>query len=326
MFDLARPLVLIAALALAATPALAQPAPSTPVSGFNPTTSAVSEGKLLGAMKEVTGTISIPDAKAAVLIQPEGKSWRDFQRGTVPLLSAVTVLGMIGVLAVFYLVRGRIRIEGGPSGRTLRRFNPFERFVHWLTAGSFVVLALTGLNLSVGRYVLLPVIGGGAFSELVELGKIAHNYLAFPFCLGLLLMLLTWVHHNIPNRLDIEWFRQGGGLIGKGHPPSGKFNGGQKVIFWIVVLGGGIVAASGFLLLFPFVFAGIAGMQTAQIIHAVLALLMIAAMLGHIYIGSLGMEGAFDAMGTGEVDETWARTHHNLWAEQEIAKKRAPAE
>ena len=152
MFDLARPLVLIAALALAATPALAQPAP---VSGFNPTTSAVSEGKLLGLQPQVTGTITIPDAKAAVLIQPEGKSWRDFQRGTVPWLSAVTVLGMLGVLAVFYLVRGRIRIEGGPSGRTLRRFNPFERFVHWLTAGSFVVLALTGLNLSVGRFVLL---------------------------------------------------------------------------------------------------------------------------------------------------------------------------
>ncbi len=311
-------------LAMMMAPAMAQ-RPDAPVTGFNPTTASVNEAQLLDALKQVNGRVSIPDKKSAVLIQPEGKNWRDFQRGVVPWLAGLLVLGTLAALAVFYVVRGRVMMEGGGSGETITRFGGFERFMHWLTAGSWLVLALSGLNLAVGKHVLLPLIGESAFSTLTALGKIAHNYIAFPFTTGIVLMFLVWVRHNIPNAMDISWFRQGGGLIGSAHPPAGKFNGGQKAIFWIVVLGGGVMAASGFLLLFPFSVTDIAGMQTGQMVHGVLALLMIAAMLSHIYIGSVGMEGAFAAMGTGEVDLQWAKAHHSLWVEEVEAKTKGVA-
>jgi formate dehydrogenase subunit gamma len=135
-------------------------------------------------------------------------------------------------------------------------------------------------------------------------------------------MLLIWVKDNIPNARDIAWFKAGGGLIGNEHPESGRFNGGQKMVFWITVLGGAVVAVSGYLLVFPFVFTDVAGMQLSHIIHSLLSVLMIAAMLAHIYIGSIGMDGAFDAMGTGQVDLNWAKQHHGLWAQEELAKGR----
>ena len=140
--------------------------------------------------------------------------------------------------------------------------------------------------------------------------------------LGLVVMLLIWVKDNIPNARDIAWFKAGGGLIGNEHPQAGRFNGGQKMVFWITVLGGAVVAVSGYLLVFPFFFTGMEGMQLSHIIHSLLSVLMIAAMLAHIYIGSVGMDGAFDAMGTGQVDLNWAKQHHGLWAQEELAKGR----
>jgi formate dehydrogenase subunit gamma len=313
---------------LLAGPLAAQPRPAAPVSGFNPTAAAVQEGQLLRELDRVTGRVSIPDARAGTLIQPAGQQWRNYQKGIFPWIAAVCVLGMLAVLAAFYAVRGRVRIHGGPSGRTIRRFTGFERFIHWLAACSWCVLALSGLNLAFGRELLMPLIGADNFSDLTEAGKYAHNFVAFPFTLGIALMLLRWVRHNIPGRIDLEWLRAGGGIVGDKDPPSGKFNGGQKAIFWLVVLGGGAVAASGFLLIFPFTLTDIAGQQTAHMVHGGLAMLMVAAMLGHIYIGTLGMEGAFSAMGNGQVDLNWARTHHNLWvAEQEHGGRDAtPAE
>ena len=156
-----------------------------------------------------------------------------------------------------------------------------------------------------------------------QAGKIAHNFLAFPFTAGLVVMLLVWVRDNIPNKLDLAWIKAGGGFVGHGHPPAGRFNAGQKMVFWITVLGGGVVAASGYVLIFPFAVTDIAGQQWAHMVHGVLSALMVAAMLAHIYIGTLGMEGAFDAMGTGRVDYNWAKEHHALWVEQELAKARA---
>jgi formate dehydrogenase subunit gamma len=153
-------------------------------------------------------------------------------------------------------------------------------------------------------------------------GKVAHNFLSFPFALGLLVMFLLWVRDNIPNALDLEWLKAGGGFIGSKHPLAGRFNAGQKGVFWITVLGGSAVAVTGYVLVFPFVVTDIAGQQLAHMIHGVLAMLMIAAILAHIYIGSVGMEGAVDAMTTGQVDFNWAREHHSLWVDQELAKAR----
>jgi formate dehydrogenase subunit gamma len=288
------------------------------------TPSAAEELELQSALSggRITGRVSIPDAKAASLIQPEGRSWREFHNVTLSWVGGIAVLGMLGILAAFYATRGRIRVGAGLSGRTIQRFNLLERGAHWMTAGSFIVLGLTGLNLTFGRYLLLPLIGPEGFTALSMWGKIAHNFLSFPFTLGVVLLFLVWVKDNIPSAVDLAWFRAGGGLLGKGHPAAGRFNGGQKMVFWITVIGGALVAASGYLLVFPFFVTDIAGMQLAHIIHGLISVLMIAAMLAHIYIGSVGMEGAFGAMGSGEVDFNWAKEHHSLWVEKELAKAR----
>lgn len=270
----------------------------------------------------IQGRISIPDAKAATLIQPEGREWRQFHNVTLAWVGGIAVLGMLAVLVVFRLSKGRIPIEGGASGRTIQRFNVLERANHWMVASCFIILGLSGLNLTFGRHVLLPLVGPETFTAISQWGKYAHNFLAFPFTLGIVVMLLIWLKDNIPNARDIAWFKAGGGLIGHGHPEAGRFNGGQKMVFWITVLGGAAVAVSGYLLVFPFFFAGMEGMQLSHIIHSLLSVLMIAAMLAHIYIGSIGMDGAFDAMGTGQVDLNWAKQHHGLWVQEEMAKGR----
>jgi formate dehydrogenase subunit gamma len=229
---------------------------------------------------------------------------------------------MLGLLVVFYLWRGMVRIESGRSGRTIVRFNAAERFVHWMTATSFVILALSGLNITFGRPLLLPLMSPAAFTAWSEWAKYAHNYLSFPFTLGVILIFLMWIAGNIPNRIDLEWLKRGGGMVGHDHPPAYRFNAGQKLIYWVVVLGGGAIAVSGYVLIFPFYGTTIETMQNAEIIHSVVAMLFIAAMLGHIYIGTIGMEGAFEAMGRGTVDINWAREHHSLWLDEEGARRR----
>ena len=270
----------------------------------------------------IEGRVSIPDQRAASLVQPAGRSWREFHNVTLTWIGGIAILGMALILALFYMTRGKIEIEGGRSGRTIQRFNLFERSVHWMTASTFIILALTGLNLTFGRFLLMPLMSSEAFATMSLWGKYAHNFLAFPFTLGIVLMLLIWVKDNIPNGRDVQWFREGGGLIGKGHPKADRFNGGQKMVFWLTTLGGAVVAISGYVLIFPFWTTDIAGMQLAHIIHGVLSVLMIAAMMAHIYIGSVGMRGAFDAMGSGQVDLNWAREHHSVWVEKEMAKGR----
>lgn len=263
----------------------------------------------------VTGTVSIPDKKAAVLVQSEGDEWRALRNGPVSTYGWWAMAAMLGVIAVFFLFRGRIRIDGGFTGRLVRRFTDLEVFTHWLTASSFVVLALTGLNTLYGKHVLMPVLGKSAFATLTSWGKFAHNYISFAFMLGLLLMIVLWIRHNFPDRYDLGWIAKGGGLFSdKSHPPAGKFNFGQKAIFWMTILGGGAASFTGINLMFPFTFFGMQDMQLMQIIHAAVSLGMIVVIFGHIYVGTLGIEGAFDAMGTGEVDENWAKHHHSAWA------------
>jgi formate dehydrogenase subunit gamma len=224
---------------------------------------------------------------------------------------------------LFYSIRGRIMIDSGPSGRTILRFNGFERFVHWLTASCFIVLALSGLNVSFGKYLLLPLLGAEAFSAMSQLAKYAHNFLAFPFIIGLVFMFLVWVKDNIPEGGDLDWLKAGGGLMSKGHhPPAKKFNAGQKVIFWVVIGGGTVLSITGLMLLFPFSGTVIADLQLGQTIHGILSGLIVAVMMAHIYIGSVGMEGALDAMNSGEVDLNWAREHHSLWVEEVEAQER----
>jgi len=291
----------------------------------NPTAQAVQEEALMQALQgqPLAGRISIPDDRAAALIKPANKDWAALHQGNMWLLSVVSVVGMLALLTVFYLVRGRIAIDGGPAGRTILRFDGIERFGHWLTASTFVVLALSGLNLVIGRQLLQPLIGEAGFGALTAWGKLAHNFLAWPFMAGVALIFVMWVWHNIPAKVDLQWLAQGGGLFSDdAHPPARKFNAGQKVIFWATVLGGAALSFTGIMLLFPAYAGGPADWQFYQFMHGVIAAVLAAIIIAHIYIGSVGMEGAFDAMGSGEVDENWARQHHSLWVDEVIAEER----
>jgi formate dehydrogenase subunit gamma len=309
-----------AALALALFVAMAVPASAQQGVPVNPTASAVKEQQLLKEMSRIQGRGTIPDVKSYVLVQPAGREWRQFHEVTLRWIGAIAVLGMLALLVIFYLLRGMVKIVSGRSGRKIERFNGFERFVHWMTATCFIVLALSGLNITFGKPLLLPLMGPEAFTTWSELAKYAHNYLSFPFTIGVVLIFLMWIGGNIPNSVDMEWVKRGGGIVGNDHPPAYRFNAGQKMIYWIVVIGGGASAVTGYLLLFPFYATGIEGMQLAQIVHAVVAMLFIAAMLAHIYIGTIGMEGAFEAMGEGTVDVNWAKEHHRLWLEEEMRR------
>lgn len=302
---------------------LAVPVQAQQPSSVNPTASSVKEQQLLQELNRIQGRVSIPDQRSGVLEQPAGRDWRQFHQVTLRWIGAIVILGMLALLVIFYLTRGMIRIRSGRSGRTIMRFNAFERTVHWMTAACFIVLALSGLNITFGRSLLLPLIGLEAFSEWSQWAKYAHNYLSFPFTIGVVLIFLMWIGGNIPDKVDVEWIKRGGGLVGDDHPPAGHFNAGQKMIYWIVVLGGGAVAVTGYLLMFPFYATGIEGMQVAQVVHSIVAVLFVAAMLGHIYIGTVGMEGAFEAMGTGNVDVNWAKEHHSLWLEERKAGEAA---
>jgi len=294
-----------------------------------------------------TGRVAGANPQAGMMIQSEGELWRSMRNGPLTTYGIYALIGVLALLALFFLLRGRIKIEEGPSGQRIERFTGFERGVHWLTASTFVVLALTGLNLLYGRFVLIPLLGPDIFAWLTIAGKYAHNYLAFGFMIGVVLMFVLWVIHNIPNHHDLIWILKGGGILMKGvHPSSKKFNAGQKLIFWLVILGGLSLSLSGIALLFPFQFSMFADtfvllnnwfgtdlpevltpiqeQQYAALWHAIVGIFMTVVIIGHIYIGTVGMEGAFDAMGTGEVDLNWAREHHDLWVKDVEKKGRAP--
>lgn len=303
-------------------------APAAQAQQINPTAQSVTEDSLFEALQDdqmVEGRISIPDGQASGLIKPGNKSWASTHTGLVRNLSIAAVVGAIVVLTLFYMIRGKIMIDGKMSGIRILRFTAVERFAHWLMAGSFIVLALTGLNLVVGRTLILPWLGEGAFSTITTWGKIAHNYVGWAFMMGLILSFLVWVAHNIPNKVDAAWLAQGGGLLKKGvHPPAKKFNAGQKVIFWCTTLGGAALSFTGFMMLFPILAGTQADWQFYQLIHGIVAAGLSFIIIAHIYIGSVGMEGAFDAMGSGEVDLNWAKEHHSLWVE-EVQGKADPA-
>src|SRR5262249_20583860 len=319
---------IVGAMALALVVAVAVPAAAqqrNPDSSVNPTASSVKEDQLFNEFNRITGRCTIPDQKACTIEQPAGRDWRHFQQVSLRWIGAISILGMLVLLVVFYLVRGMVRLESGRSGRVLVRFSAFERLMHWMTATCFIILALSGLNITFGRPLLLPLIGPDAFTAWSQWAKYAHNYLSFPFTIGVFVIFLMWITWNLPTRVDVEWLKKGGGIVGHEHPPAYRFNAGQKMIYWIVVLGGTAVAVSGYILMFPFYGTTIAGMQVAQIVHGIAALLFVAVMLAHIYIGTMGMEGAFEGMWDGTVDVNGAKEHHRLWLETEAPEGRVGA-
>jgi len=305
--------LILAALAVA-TPAFAQQ--SAPDGAPDPDASVVDQKTLLQQAPRIQGRIDIPDTKASVLEQPAGRSWVYFHEILLHWFGAIVILGMIVALTIAYLIMGKIRISRGRSGIKVHRFDAFERFSHWLTAVSFVLLGLTGLNITFGKLLLRPLIGPTAFTSLAEAAKYTHNFVSFAFVIGLVLIIALWIKDNIPRKVDIDWVKQGGGFIKSKHAPAGRFNAGEKLVFWFALGAGIAVIVSGYMLLFPFYGTNIAQMQIGQVVHAVVAVLFVAVIIAHIYIGTVGMEGAFEAMGTGEVDLNWAKEHHDLWLAQ----------
>lgn len=298
-----------------------------------------------------TFTTQASGGQSNFLVQDAGMGWQALRAKDGPLQywGAISLGGILGLLVLFYLVRGRIKVDHGLSGELIERFRGWERFGHWLLATSFILLALTGLNLLFGKDYLLPLIGKEAFAQVTLAGKWVHNNVAWAFMLALVWVFVAWVAHNLPSRVDIIWILKGGGILIPGvHPPAKKFNFGQKIIFWLTIVLGASVSASGLSLLFPYEMAMfgptfeklndfglsqwvlgrtleteltmIEEMQYAQLWHTIVAIAMIVIIVAHIYIGSVGMQGAFDAMGSGMVDRNWALEHHELWVEEEDAR------
>jgi formate dehydrogenase subunit gamma len=322
---------ILGVVAIAVAIAFVTPVSAQTPKSLNPVANSVKEDQLLKELNRISGRCTLPNQTACTIEQPAGRDWREFHQVTLRWIAAISIVGVFALLVIFYLTRGMVKLESGRSGRTIVRFNALERAVHWMTATCFIILALSGMNITFGKVLLLPIMSPEAFTAISQWGKYFHNYLSFPFTIGTIMIFLMWIGGNVPNKVDVEWLKRGGGIVGSDHPPAERFNGGQKMIYWIVVLGGGAVAISGYILMFPFYGTTVSGVQLAQIVHGIVAALFIAAMLGHIYIGTIGMEGAFEAMGSGEVDVNWAREHHKLWLEEEMGKgstraKTQPAE
>ena len=273
-----------------------------------------------------SGISSLPAARDGVLMQPQGRDFRRRLEGTISYAGGWIIFGVSLALSLFLLIRGRIPLANGFSGRTVERFGGFERANHWLTASSFVVLAITGLILIYGWTFLQPLVGSVAYGSVARVSLYLHVAFAATFFLGICVMAVIWLRQNLPSRLDLHWLRRFGGFLDNSgdNPPARRFNAGQKLVFWGVFIGGLLLSLSGLTLMFPFFWTDIQALQWILLGHALLALLVVGLILGHIYIGTIGMEAAFDAMWTGFVDRNWAEEHHRLWLERLESEANAP--
>ncbi|MGZ5035852.1 MAG: formate dehydrogenase subunit gamma [Usitatibacter sp.] len=276
------------------------------------------------ATSEIPQYASIPGRETNRLIQRTGREWRAFHNGPLTQIGGWIIVLALALIAVFYLVKGTIKLKAPPTGRLIERFNAVERASHWTMAISFVFLALTGIIMLFGKYLILPWLGYSGFSWLTILGKNVHNFVGPLFIFSLVVSFLIFVKDNLIHRIDIEWLTKLGGMFGGHEVPSGRFNGGEKLWFWggLVFLGA-LVSVTGLILDFPNWNQGRELMQQANVVHAICAVLFISASFAHIYIGTLGMEGAYRGMRDGYVDEEWAREHHVLWYE-EVKQGRRP--
>jgi formate dehydrogenase subunit gamma len=249
-----------------------------------------------------------------VLIQNGGENWRQVRNGPVAAYGAGLMGIVLALIIAFYLYRGRVRIASGRSGVRVPRWTMNDRMLHWITATTFIILAITGLSLLYGRAVLIPVFGLEGFSLVAAAFKFVHNLFGPIFVVALVFMIFSFMPGNLPEKGDLKWILEGGGLLGK-HASSGRYNAGEKIWFWVVFTMGIIASVTGLILDFPLFGQTRGVMQWSQTIHAVSTIIFVSGALGHIYIGTLGMEGALEAMTQGSVDANWAKEHHDLWYE-----------
>lgn len=313
-------LLLLVLLLSWSLPALAQPPSTQPADArreLMQTLPGVTSDYWRDVQGGVSGTTSSRSPGADTLIMVEGQRWREWRNQWVSpgglLALGGSALGILG----FYLLFGQIKLAHPRTGRKVERWTPLDRAIHWYVASLFMILALTGLMLLYAKWFMQPILPASVWGSLMVAAKNIHNYLGPLFSLGLLVMILKWIKHNAYTRVDLAWFKQGGGILIKGrHPSAGYLNGGEKTWFWLVTFLGLTVVISGLILDFPNFGQSRETMQTTLLIHAAGALILIAASFGHIYIGTAGTEGAFEGMKTGYVDEAWAKQHHDLWFEE----------
>lgn len=285
------------------------------------------------------GTVNLPGIEKGVLVQPfvqypgsrltnAGEAWRQVRNQWIIPYGGSLLLIVALALALFYWRKGALGGHLADTGRVIERFTPFERAAHWSNAIAFCVLALSGLVMAFGKFVLLPVFGGTLFGGLTYALKTAHNFAGPLFVVSLVIVFITFVRDNLPSKGDLVWLLRGGGLFGDREVPSHRFNAGEKIIFWggIFTLGL-VVVASGLVLdkLVPGMAYSRGDMQVAQMVHAVATVLMMAMFAGHIYLGTVGMRGAYQGMRSGYVDEAWAKEHHELWYD-DIKAGKIPAQ
>lgn len=285
------------------------------------------------------GLSNLPGAEKGVLVQPfvqypgslvtnAGEAWRQVRNHWIVPYGGALVIITVLAIALFYFTRGPLGGHERHTGRTIERFTYFERAAHWSNATAFVVLAVSGLVMAFGKFFLLPVLGYTLFGWLTYALKTAHNFAGPLFAVSLAIVFFTFVRDNFPSRDDWVWLKRGGGLFGGPEPASGRFNAGEKIVFWGgVFFLGLIVVTSGLVLdeLVPGLLYLRGDMQIAHMVHAIAAVLMMCMFLAHIYIGTLGMKGAYNAMKTGHVDEGWAEEHHALWYD-DIRTGKIPAQ
>ncbi|WP_066266270.1 formate dehydrogenase subunit gamma [Hydrogenophaga palleronii] len=289
--------------------------------------------------KGVTGYSSLPYLEAGNLIQPfvnypgarltnAGEAWRQVRNQWIIPYGGSVLLIVLLAIGLFYAAKGAIPTHGAPTGRVIERFTYFERAAHWLNAIAFVALAVSGIIMAFGKFFLLPILGGTLFGWLTYALKNLHNFAGPLFAVTLLVVIVTFIKDNLPAKEDIQWLLKGGGLFSGQEVPSHRFNAGEKIVFWGgVFFFGLIVVGSGLFLdkLLPSVAYTRGNMQIAHMVHATAAVLMMALFMGHIYLGTIGMKGAYKAMKTGYVDETWAKEHHELWY-RDIKAGKIPAQ
>ncbi len=269
------------------------------------------------------GITTVQGRETGVLIQAAGETWRKLRNGPITLYGGWLVVLVLIAIGVFYKLRGPIGLHSPPTGKMIERFSSFERMAHWTMAISFCILALSGLAMLFGKFVLLPLIGHTLFSWLAELGKFLHNFTGPIFMFSIVVSLVAFIRDNIPRAYDLTWLVKGGGVLSGEAVPSGRFNAGEKIWFWGGVIGLGIVScASGLVLDFPNFDQTRALMMLANIVHVIAALLFIAFSFTHIYLGTVGTTGAYEGMRKGYVDETWAREHAQFWYEDVKAGRR----
>jgi formate dehydrogenase subunit gamma len=279
---------------------------------------------------------SLPGRETNVLIQPSarfpgqphrstaGEAWRQFRNGPVTFYGGWLVVIVLLAIAGLYFAKGPVKLKHGLSGRKILRFTLNERVIHWSVAISFCILGLSGLLMLFGKYVLLPIIGYTLFGWLTALGKNLHNFVAPFFIVSVLAMIVVYVRDNFPRWYDLRWMVRAWAFFFKNEEvPSGRYNGGEKVWFWIGVVGLSVVVSwTGVVLLFPNFDQTRAVMQDAWGWHAVAALAYIAAALGHIYMGTIGVEHTYENMRHGYADENWAKEHHRYWYEDVVKSGR----